>query len=228
MKNKHYWILIFLLMTSFVRLASQNWGTIYQNAESLTIGGIAMPNDSTIWIIGHETYIQNSSFLRGSSGQFYRTANGGNTWQAGTITEGELFITSISAVNSQTAWASVVDNNEGSAIYKTTNGGTTWQMTSAPFSRRSFSNFVHFWNAKEGVTMGDPLNGIFEIYLTGNVAILGRLSLIQICHDRTIFLNMVTTISIQLSETMSGFSQPLQGCTTHRIKGQLGKSLIHN
>ncbi len=168
MKNNQYCTLLVLLIISFVRLSAQNWGTLYHNAESLTVGGIDMPNDSTIWIIGHETYIQNSRFRRGSAGQYYRTADGGNTWQAGIIAEGEPFITSISAVNTQMAWATVVDDNEGSAIYKTINGGTTWQLTSAPFSARSFSNFVHFWNTKEGVAMGDPLNGRFEIYLTIN------------------------------------------------------------
>ena len=168
MKNIHLCTILICLMISIVSLSAQNWGTIYHSTESLTVGDIDMPNDSTIWIIGNETPILNSRFLRGSSGQFYRTANGGNTWQAGIIAEGEPFITSISAVNSQMAWASVVDTNEASAIYKTINGGTTWQMTSAPFSASSYCNFVHFWNAKEGLAMGDPLNNRYEIYLTGN------------------------------------------------------------
>lgn len=111
---------------------------------------------------------------------YSRTANGGTTWQQGTVTAAGLAnygVANISAVDANTAWAAIYPAVAGgtSAILKTTNGGTSWtRQTSAAFSAAgAFPNWVHFFDANNGVCMGDPtaVSGSvphFEIYTTTN------------------------------------------------------------
>ena len=56
-------------------------------------------------------------------------------------------------------------------IWKTIDGGATWtKQPTAQFNspNYSFTNHVYFWNANEGVAMGDAADGYFEIYTTSN------------------------------------------------------------
>jgi hypothetical protein len=59
----------------------------------------------------------------------------------------------------------------GGAIVKTTDGGATWALqTTAPFTN-SWADFVHFFDANNGVCMGDPTATTvsdFVIYTTSN------------------------------------------------------------
>ena len=109
--------------------------------------------------------------------EFTRSTDGGNTWAAGAIelnvtTPVDLGISSITAVSATTAWISVYpifSNTSAGGIWKTTDSGTTWtKQTTALFSdlANSYANFVHFWDANNGIAAGDPENGEFEIYTT--------------------------------------------------------------
>ncbi len=55
-------------------------------------------------------------------------------------------------------------------IWKTVDGGVTWnKQTSALFSSaESYANFVHFWDANNGIAVGDPESDEFEIYTTND------------------------------------------------------------
>jgi hypothetical protein len=100
---------------------------------------------------------------------FTRTTNGGTTWSSGLITNTTgLSSSMIFGLDSLKAYAVTYGNNQG--IYMTSNGGTTWvHQASASFSNSaSFPDIIHFFNANDGVTMGDPINNEFEIYTTTN------------------------------------------------------------
>lgn len=58
----------------------------------------------------------------------------------------------------------------GGKILKTTDGGTTWnwQSTATFDAPAGFPNMVHFFNANNGICMGNPNGGYFEIYKTNN------------------------------------------------------------
>lgn len=114
---------------------------------------------------------------------FLRTTNGGTAWQGGLIapagftgyTAGNLY-----AVNSTTAWAAMFDGtNGGGLIAKTSDGGATWVAQTSPAAGQfvapdGFGNFVYFFDANNGVCMGDPNRTatssikFFEIYTTTN------------------------------------------------------------
>lgn len=133
---------------------------------------IAIVDANTVWV----------SVGDGSGGGAYpktfsKTTNGGTTWTAGTVTgpgAGAL-IGDISAIDGNTAW--VVSAPSGAAagtnngIWKTVNGGSTWARqgtTTAPYSSASFANVIHFWDANEGFTAGDPVGSSFQIFRTTN------------------------------------------------------------
>jgi len=102
-----------------------------------------------------------------------RTSDGGNTWHHDSVdvAPGGSRITGISAIDASTAWVSMTDPSGSTTggIFKTTDGGSTWQHQSSAFpGSGGFVNDVHFFDANNGLCMGDPNDGYFEIYTTTN------------------------------------------------------------
>jgi photosystem II stability/assembly factor-like uncharacterized protein len=103
--------------------------------------------------------------------EFTRTSNGGSTWIPGTIFTNlsNVSIANISAVSDSIAWACIYHSAQtiSGGIWKTTDAGTNWtKQSSAAFTASSFPNFVYFWDANNGMAMGDPVADTFEIYTT--------------------------------------------------------------
>ena len=101
--------------------------------------------------------------------EFTRTVNGGSTWTAGIINNAANHApSSIMALNGDTAWVAMFNTAGGGTILRTNDGGANWTpQTTATFAAPAgFPNMVHFFNANEGVCMGDPNSGYFEIYTT--------------------------------------------------------------
>jgi PKD repeat protein len=103
-----------------------------------------------------------------------RTTDGGTTWQTAFIPNSEgLFKASVYALNADRAWvvAYLQSGSNPQGIYATTDGGITWAHQSTAIfdiNLGGFPNMVYFWDASTGVCMGDPTNGYFEIYTTGD------------------------------------------------------------
>lgn len=108
--------------------------------------------------------------------EFTKSTDGGNTWIPGIINLGEntadLGISSITAISSTAAWVSAYPDVSGTAqlggIWKTIDGGLNWtkQSTALFNDASSFTNFVYFWDANNGIAQGDPVSNEFEIYTT--------------------------------------------------------------
>ncbi len=100
-----------------------------------------------------------------TNSQFLRTTDGGTTWRVNTVGNG-LVCSSISALDSSTAWVAV--NNPG-GILKTTDGGRTWIKDTAAFIKTGGNpNAIHFFDNDNGVCVGNPNGGDWEIYTTSN------------------------------------------------------------
>ena len=102
---------------------------------------------------------------------FVRTVDGGITWTNGAITNAtNCAPSSIMALNADTAWVVMFDLAGGGKILRTSDGGVTWthQNTATFAAPAGFPNIVHFFDASNGICMGDPNGGYFEIYTTGN------------------------------------------------------------
>lgn len=111
------------------------------------------------------------SAISSPSLEFSRTTDGGSTWIPGMVTVAAgSQPTAIEALNALTAWAGYKTTVFTRArIYKTTDGGTTWVLQSTAFNgSSSYINDIHFFDANNGVGMGDPVGGTFEIFTTTN------------------------------------------------------------
>ena len=132
---------------------------------------ISAVDENVVWASAFD-----GAFNNGQCMDFCRTIDGGESWQAGkvNIPKSESYtISSISAVSDVEAWASVyvsVNSNTltGGKIAHTTDGGKSWtvQSTAAFEGRSAFPNAVYFWDKHNGVCVGDPNGGYFEIYTT--------------------------------------------------------------
>lgn len=140
---------------------------------------INIVNASTVWTFAYD----------GSGGGTYpkivgRTTDGGANWTATTITGpgANALVSDLSAVDANTAWIVTAPHTTGTnanRIWKTTNGGTSWTQQTSGYATASFGNQIHFWDANEGWTAGDPVGGLFEMYRTTNggttwTAVAGR------------------------------------------------------
>lgn len=112
-----------------------------------------------------------------ATNQVARTINGGQNWAVLAVTGvgSNETLTSISAVSATTAWVSTFNTaNGGGRVLYTTDGGATWvsQNSAVMFTQPdSYPNTVHFFNANDGMVMGDVdgrNGGGLEIYYTSN------------------------------------------------------------
>ncbi len=104
--------------------------------------------------------------------EFTKTVDGGNLWIANPINNATgLSPSGIFGLNADTAWSVMFNGTAGGgAILKTIDGGLNWnQQPTAVFAAPAgFPNIVHFFDADNGVCMGDPNGGYFEIYTTAD------------------------------------------------------------
>ncbi len=162
-----------LLVSSLIAFgfnSQAQWNVQNSNfsAGSRGINSITLPNDSTGWAVGYD----------GSGGaakiqEYVKTTNGGTTWTQGTITvpnPATFGIANISPLNGDTAWAALFDENGtdvNQGIYRTNDGGANWtRQATAAYGNGSFTDVVYFWDKNNGVAIGDPLGGYYEIYTT--------------------------------------------------------------
>lgn len=163
-------LLLIVVCTSF-SMNAQFWTEKSTGFSTATrgIGSISIPNATTIWAsatdgTGTATNVK----------EITRSTDGGNTWTATVLNLGigtpQLAIGSVSAVSATTAWISLTPGTTSTGgIWKTTDSGVTYtKQTTAAYSPNSFTNWVHFFDANNGVTQGDPESGYFELYTTSN------------------------------------------------------------
>jgi len=159
------------IKTDFITIPCQGisgWETQSTNILAIDRGILYtdIVDENTAWVLtldGLET--------GEGTNDFARTTDGGNTWLAGVINIPSNYTPAgISAIDGATAYLVAFGTNPGGGIFKTTDGGQTWiHQTTATFGNiSSFGNVIHFFNENEGVVQGDPVNGKFEIYTTGN------------------------------------------------------------
>lgn len=148
-------------------IQASGFATVNRGIESIEV-----VNQNVVWAVAYD----------GSGGgatirDYTKTINGGTTWTPGTLNATGLTtsygLANITSIHQDTAWAAVYPVTATIAaqgIYVTYNGGTTWtrQATASFSTSTSFANWVHFFNKNDGVAMGDPAGGFFEIYTTSN------------------------------------------------------------
>lgn len=162
-----------LLLTGFalVSMVSQAQSWVEQGIKFPTSFGVDeldIVDANTVWTFAYD----------GTGGGTYpkilsRTTNGGTTWTATPITGpgANALISDIFALDANTAWIVTAPHSagpNGNRIWKTVNGGGAWVQQAMGYTAGSFGNIIHFWDANNGFTAGDPLSGKFEMFKTAN------------------------------------------------------------
>ena len=156
---------------NFVSVHAQAWTAqkvgIPMNVQMFNISA---PDNNTVWASGYGGDFHSQSYWTYVDGNttVARSNDGGQSWQQSTIDAGAGgSVTGLIAVDNLIAWATCLNYGAGGKVFKTTDGGGSWkQQRTAAFSNGSFVDWIYFWNANEGVCMGDPTNNAFEIFRT--------------------------------------------------------------
>ena len=147
-------ILFCLLMCSLIKKPeapkitweSQNSGT------AASFRGLTAVSETIAW-------------ASGNNGTFTRTIDGGKTWQTETIPgAASLDFRDIQAFDEKTAI--VISAGRPAKIFKTTNGGKNWVEKYSNDCEGVFFNSMAFWDAENGIAVGDPIDGYFTIITT--------------------------------------------------------------
>ncbi len=145
-----------------------SWGIRYMSAV----------DTSTIWAVAFD-----GSNTTRTSNVFVRTKNGGQSFSKGMFLPdtNTYNAANISAVDTAIAYVAcfekAADGGSG-VIRKTINGGLTWTNASDSLTMftgaSNFPDFVHFWDANNGLALGDPNGNTsgsgteFELWRTNN------------------------------------------------------------
>ncbi len=171
-------LLLFFAIIINMTASSQNFWTevsdIFPDSDYYT-GEISVVDNDVIWVNG-----KRGCNFDCYSRKYSRSNDGGLTWTSGNYSFlpaiSRVTVGGIKAISINTAYVTVFggfgDPNDTAyiGVWHTADGGTTWtKQQSASFTNpASFPNFVHFWNDNDGIVIGDPVNGYYEIYTTSN------------------------------------------------------------
>lgn len=138
-----YIILALTLITSSTSAQTLSIKNCEVNIKS-SFRGLSVVNDSVVWVSG-------------SAGWVGRSLNGATTWSFKQVAGFEkVDFRSLYAFDSQKA----IIANAGSpaSILLTTDGGETWKIVYTNTHKDAFFDGVDFWNDKQGVMYGDPID----------------------------------------------------------------------
>ena len=107
------------------------------------------------------------AWVSGTKGTYGRTTDAGNTWSVGIVSgAAKLDFRDVEAFGESTAYLLSAGPGEDSRIYKTVDGGKTWVLQFKNPDREAFYDAMAFWDDKNGVALGDPIKGQFQLIVT--------------------------------------------------------------
>jgi photosystem II stability/assembly factor-like uncharacterized protein len=107
------------------------------------------------------------AFASGSGGTILRTREG-KTWdKLATPSGGEaLDFRDIEALDRNVVVLMSAGPGDASRIYRSTDAGTSWTQTHINPEKNGFYDAIAFFDTKDGLVLGDPVNGKFRIRAT--------------------------------------------------------------
>jgi len=163
---------LLILLLGIAAQAQDFWTEVtpFENANYFA-SQISIVNNNVVWVQGFDPN-DPAAIQRWS-----RSTDAGNTWVSGNIDLGNLVIKAscLHAVSETTAYVSAYSATPGvlGGVWITTDSGATWtkQNTAQFNAENSFANAIHFWDANNGIVMGDPESDYFEMYTTSDAGI---------------------------------------------------------
>jgi len=138
---------------------------ISHNIFSQTVEWVEVPSATTASFRALSVVNDKVAWLGGSKGTVGFTSDGGKTWTFSTVPD-------FATVDFRSVYAfdekNVIIANAGSPGYilKTTDGGQQWKVVYKNDHKDAFFDGTDFWNAKEGMVYGDPIDGRMLIVQT--------------------------------------------------------------
>ncbi len=132
---------------------AQSWSLQTSNTTA-SLRGLSAVDDHIVW-------------ASGTGGAFLRTTDGGATWLAARVPGAEpLDFRGIRALDAHTAWLMSIGPGDKSRIYKTTDAGAHWSLQFTHPDPKGFLDSIAFWDAANGIVLGDALEGTPDIRTT--------------------------------------------------------------
>ncbi|UEG54511.1 YCF48-related protein [Mucilaginibacter daejeonensis] len=126
--------------------------TVTEQSRSTSIRGLSVVDDRVAWVSG-------------SKGNIGISTDGGTTWQWQQVKGFEQSdLRDIEAFSDKDAV--VMSSGTPAVILKTTDGGKTWKECFRNSDQAWFLDGLDFYDSKNGIVMGDPIDGKFVIMST--------------------------------------------------------------
>lgn len=148
---RKYLVLLFLIVSLPLTGQEIQWKTIVPKTDG-SFRGLSVIDDNVAWVSG-------------SKGWVGRSINGGTDWTFAQVKGFEKNdFRSLYAFDANNA----IIANAGSPAYimRTNDGGKTWKVVYQNNDTAAFFDGIDFWNNKEGIIYGDPINGRMLILKT--------------------------------------------------------------
>lgn len=148
-------LLAVLILMSGVSRTFAQW-QVQSIATDSDFRGLCVVNDRVAWVSG-------------TKGTFGRTIDAGITWTVGNVPDASaLDFRDVQAFGESTAYLLSAGPGDASRIYKTTDGGHSWTEQFRCSNPKSFLDALAFWDDKNGIALGDPVNGKFQLITTND------------------------------------------------------------
>src|SRR6185503_9828675 len=156
----HRKIALFLLLILFVSISPNIFSQrkalpkveILHSGLKTSIRGLSVVNNNVIWVSG-------------SNGMVGKSANAGKNWKWMTVKGFEKNeFRDIEAFDANTAIIMAIpdpENLKPAYILKTTDGGDNWKVVYENKTRGMFLDAMEFHDPKNGMVIGDPIEGRF-------------------------------------------------------------------
>jgi len=166
MKNQ----LVFGLVVAFV------YSSILTGQDNSGTEGVAA-NDRSPWKLvdvetkaslrGLHVFSPNDIWASGSGGTIINSSDGGKTWRVRIVPGAEeLDFRDIHAIDDQTVVA--ITSGTPARIYRTHDGGSNWRLCFENKDEQVFLDALSFWDDKNGIVMGDPIDGSLFLLKTSD------------------------------------------------------------
>jgi hypothetical protein len=124
------------------------------SGRNTSLRGLSVVNNNIIWVSG-------------SNGTIGKSNNGGKNWKWMTVNGFEKSdFRDIEAFDGNTALIMAV--GEPAYILKTIDGGENWKVVYENKTKGMFLDAMDFANSRDGIVIGDPINGKIFMALTNN------------------------------------------------------------
>jgi len=109
------------------------------------------------------------AWVSGTMGTYARTTDGGKTWSVGTVPGADkLDFRDVESFSETTSYLLSAGPGDASRIYKTVDGGKSWSLQFKSADPAAFFDAIAFWDEKNGIALGDPVKGRFQLIVTAD------------------------------------------------------------